>query len=246
MFDPHAQGIRHSKTFERDGPHVTAIDKGSLVAPRKIWKGQCVTGESKKLDNDNKIIVLNNFLTAAERIEFIQESATYEKPPSVVGGSHNRLEYTRNGKPYTFTPNPQKTKSFTSHIEIIGRKILEKIRGTESTEHDLMDSATEYEYGVDMPNGGSVDKMQDNAGDWRHVVFYGLGQTRYLRITKDGARGYINLPLYDNSLVICSGSTFHKKYFHQIDSLPDENPMGTTMLLKTRFRKALLSGSKTI
>jgi hypothetical protein len=208
--------------------------------------GQCETGESKKLDKDNKIIIVNNFLGCAERIAYIQESCTQEKPPAVFGGSHNRIEYTRNGKPYTFTPNPQKTKPFSNHIETIGRKILEKIKQVDITEHDLMDSATEYEYGVDMASGGSIRKTQDTAGDWQHVAFYGLGQTRYLRITKEGARGFINLPLHDNSLIICSGSTFHKNYYHQVDSLPDENPMGVSLLVKTRFRKPLLSGTKTI
>ena len=65
MFNPHAQGIRHSRTFERDGPHVAGLDKAAIIAPRKIWQGQCETGESKKLDGDNKIIFARDVLNSS-------------------------------------------------------------------------------------------------------------------------------------------------------------------------------------
>jgi len=246
MFDPHSQNIRHCRTFLRDGPHVHKVDQGTLIAPRSIWRGQCESNDSKKLNDDNSILIIQNLLTPSERIELIQESYTQERPPAKKGGNHNKIEWTRNGKPYVFDPEPHLTKSFASHVKKIGTKVLEQISKKGETEHDLMDSATEYEYGVDMAEGGSIEKMNDTEGEWKHIGFYGLGQTRYLRITKKGARGFINIPLHDNFLVICSGKNFQRDYFHQVDNLPPEHPMGTSMLIKTRFRKPLLSGTKTI
>lgn len=246
MFDPHAQRIRHSRTFQRDGPNVHKINGSTLVAPRPMWRGQCESNDSKKLNDDNMIVIVTNLLSASERTKFIQESYTQERPPAKKGGNHNKIEWTRNGKPYAFDPEPHLTKTFASHIQLIGTKVLEQIRKKGETEHDLMDSATEYEYGVDMAEGGNIEKMNDTEGEWKHVAFYGLGQTRYLRITKKGARGFINIPLHDNFLVICSGTNFQQDYYHQVDTLPSEHPMATSLLVKTRFRKPLLSGTKTI
>ena len=128
----------------------------------------------------------------------------------------------------------------------MSRKVLEQIGTIESTEHDLMDSATEIEYGIGMVNGGSIDKTADTEGEWKHVGFIAFGQTRYLRITKKGARGFINIPLIDNTLVILSGINFQKYYNHQVDILPEDHPTGECLLLKLRYRKPLLSGTKTI
>ena len=246
MFDPHAQHIRYSHTFERDGPNVTKLNKAAELAPRKIWFGQCETRENKKLNDDNKIIYLNNFLKPSERIKFIQQSYMAERSPAKEGGNHNKLEFTRNGKPYYFSPYPHKTTSFSENISFMSRKVLEQIGTIESTEHDLMDSATEIEYGIGMVNGGSIEKTADTEGEWKHVGFVAFGQTRYLRITKKGARGFINIPLIDNTLVVLSGINFQKYYNHQVDMLPEDHPTGESFLLKLRYRKPLLSGTKTI
>ena len=246
MLNSHNQSIRLKKSFNRDGPHVHKIDISKIISSRKMWPGQCESAESKKLDGDNRIYILKDFLNPSERIQYIQESYRHEKSPSVDGGCHNKLEFTRNGKPYTFSPQSHKTLHFKKHIQDISKKILETIKTKESFGLNLMDSATEYEYGVDISNGGSLLSTQDTEGDWNHVAFYALGQTRYLRITKKNARGFINIPLKDNSLVICSGNNFHTNYFHQIDDVTEEIALGTSLLLKTRFRKPLLSGTKTI
>jgi len=246
MFSPHSQQIRHSKLFQRDGPHVHKIDKSCLVAPRKMWPGQCECVQSKKLSNGDKIEIIPNFLSREERISLIQESFAHEKPASNEGGNNNRIEYTRNGKPYAFSPNPHKTIKFPDHCSQLGNKILIEIQKLNETEFTLMDSATEYEYGVDNAEGGFVEKKQDNDGEWGHIAFLGLGQTRYLRITKNNARGFINVPLHDNALVVCSGERFQSNYCHQIDTLPDEHPKAYSLLIKNRFRKPLLSGTKTI
>tara|TARA_R110002050_G_scaffold253485_1_gene391666 strand:- start:108 stop:848 length:741 start_codon:yes stop_codon:yes gene_type:complete len=246
MFDPHAQQIRHLRKFERDGPNVAKLDKAVEMRSRSMWHGQCETRENKKLDKDNKIVYVNNFLTPTERITYIQKAFMYERSPAKEGGEHNKMEFTRNGKPYAFSPFPHKTIQFTEHISELGRKTLTEIQKMEVTEHDLMDSATEIEYGVGMPNGGTINKTNDTDGEWKHIAFLGLGQTRFLRITKDGARGFINIPLHDNALIILSGSDFQKHYYHQVDDLSSEHPLGDSMLIKMRFRKPLLSGTKTI
>jgi hypothetical protein len=107
-----------------------------------------------------------------------------------------------------------------------------------------MDSATEFEYGVDRVNGGNIAKTSDTEGEWKHVGFVGFGQTRFLRITKEGARGFINIPLHDNCLVILSGQNFQRDYCHQIDNLPSSHATGDSVLVKVRFRKPLLSGTR--
>ena len=240
MFCPHGQNIRKSKTFQRDGPFVSMLDKSALLPARTIWRGQCVSNESKRLDIGNKIIIHENFLEPQERISFIQESfrGTVEKCPS---NGHNAIDYTINGKPYSFSPTPKKTAHFKDHILNISKKILEK---QENEEHTLMDSATEYEYGVEMVCGGKIEKTNDVAAEWGMVALYALGQTRMLRVTKNGARGYINIPLKDNSLVLLSGDNFQKNYYHQIDELPENHPSGACSLLKIRYRKSLLSGTR--
>jgi len=245
MFCPHTQGIRSSKTFQRNGPHVHKLDKSSALDRRKMWRGQCATNESKKLDKDNFIKIIPNFLSPAERIEYIQESYRIDKIPSRCGNNIQN-EFTRNGKPYSFNPNQHTANYFKKHVIDISKKILDKISINGENLHNLMDSATEFEYGVEMANGGNIIRQNDVDGDWKHVAFYGLGQTRYLRITKENARGFINIPILDNSLVICSGEQFQKNYFHQVDNLPVDHPMGTSILLKTRFRKPRLSGTKVI
>ena len=232
MFCPHRQNIRKSKEFQRDGPHVARLNLSKELSPRKIWPGQCISTETKKLDQNNSIIIHNNFLEESERIRFIQESFKHEKQPSV---HHDVLNFTRNGKSYTGREQP--VTHFKDHVLNISQKIL----NVHDSEHSLLDYATEYSYGTDIVDGGSLTKTNDPA--FGLVGFFALGQTRFLRLTKESARGYINIPLYDNSLILFTGDNFQKNYLHQIDTLPAEVPSGLSTLLKVRFRKPVLSGT---
>ena len=98
---------------------------------------------------------------------------------------------------------------------------------------------------MDLCSGGNIDATNDVASDWGLVAFYATGQTRFLRVSKKNARGFINVPLVDNSLILFVGDNFQKNYMHQIDNLPDNHPIGSTSVTKFRFRKPLLSGSTT-
>ena len=110
-----------------------------------------------------------------------------------------------------------------------------------------MDCATDYEIGTEFLKGGSVEKTSDTDGDWKHIAFFSNGQTRFLRITKEGAKGFINIPLKDNTLIICSGEQFQEQFKNQIDTIEDENvAIGSTIVTKLRFRRPKLAGTRTI
>jgi len=237
MFDPHKQGIRSRERYERDGPFVSHLNDSRNIHPQKLWKGQAETTVSKDLGDGNHLLIVHNALTPELRVSYLQQAGDTQRVLNTAGNSME-MNYTRDGSVPSYANINQPTESLPAHIlelsEPVSSSISSAIAGHMYT---VLDTCSEIQLGKSLSCGGSIRQQSDYSSQWGCISMLSFGQTRWIRISKNGAQGTMNVSMPDNSLLIMHGPSFQDQYQHQVDELPSEHPVGTHLLLKMRFRK---------
>ena len=244
MFDPHKQGIRSRERYERDGPFVSLINESKHITPPPLWKGQAETTVSKDLGNGNHLLIIHNILLPDERVSYLQRVGDIQHVDSTIGNSME-MNFTRDGSVPSYADVNQPTQVLPSHILEVAESVSSSTSAAIAGHiYTVLDTCAEIKLGKTMVRGGNICQQSDNLSQWGCISILSFGQTRWMRISKVGAQGTINVSMPDNSLLVMYGLSFQQQYQYQVDELPDGHSIGVNLLLKMRFRKPYSSNNR--
>ncbi len=192
-----------------------------------------------KLDDLNSIIVKNQFLDNENLSQFIKNIANTKRISSYSGfGIKPRYEvcYTVTGEPYVYSNFSHYTIKFPSYILDIVPNILSIIEefGLDN-KYKNISHGVNILYSSDFERGGSISAHKDNEMEWGLVIILSYGQSRWLRVRSCSTGKYYNVKMKHNSLICMYGSTFQKKYTHQVDKLNKKEKVGNRISINIRF-----------
>tara|TARA_B100000787_G_C16198713_1_gene302940 strand:- start:8655 stop:9470 length:816 start_codon:yes stop_codon:yes gene_type:complete len=240
MFNPHKQAIRGRERYERDGPYVTKLNDSTKIQVARLAGGNAETTVAKDLGGGCELLIFRDVLGSEERVQYLQSTSTVERVPDALK-THLHMNYTRDGGVPSYADVNQKTLALPSPWLTLAEKVADDIQTAKpGFGHTVLDTALELEMGPDLRCGGTFVKQSDKCGfssHWGAVALVSFGQTRWLKVTKNGAQGTINIALPDNCAVVLYGTGIHSLYQHEISPLPEGHPVGTHLLSKIRFRR---------
>lgn len=191
-----------------------------------------------QLDKTNSILLIDRALPRKTIPKYVRKSSRIERYSPMCNTPGGKKPIPReqvcyreagDGKSYVYSGTKHETTEFPDFVKICIAHFIAKINTyIPDNKYVIPDTATDLIYSDKQERGGSIGAHKDDENpNWGMVFIFSLGQTRYLRIRKEGG-AYINVKLQHNTLAVMHGKTFQQIYTHQIDKLP------ATVEVKTR------------
>jgi len=242
-------------SLEGDG-HPTKKQRPSIIiirpmpckTPRNFSKQRVINSTScTRLDHENNCIIhiATHVLDAAQLETYLAAAVQVRRKSgkSAFGARKPRLEicYSPDGKPYTYSRVAHHTIAYPSHVKTVMKIICAQLAKNyaRTAAYTLPSSAVDILYDATFPRGGSIGEHRDDEDPdgWGMVWIYSLGQTRFLRVRKEGDTQFYNVEMGHNSLTVMLGDTFQKLYTHRVDKLSANEPVGARLSLNVRYKK---------
>ena len=194
-----------------------------------------------RLDDDNSVILVHDFLEAIALQQYLDCATKVERfvGVSVFNSPKPRREvcYTIDGRPYRYSGITHTTRTYPEHVLQLIPSMLEAVqRQLPESPYRRLSNAVDILYGPEFIRGGSVGAHSDDEDDWGLVVIFSLGQTRWLRVRRlSDKKSWINVEMRHNSILAMHGSTFQRRYTHQVDKLSRRDSVHPRLSLNVRF-----------